>query len=180
MKVLQSIAPVALAVSLAAQQVPSSPESNGIFERTKAATVIVLTGEGAGRLRSIATGVIVSKNGVLLTALHAIKDAAEVQIRMANGEVFDQVDLLGSDERRDVAALKISAGALPALAVASSANLAQGDPVYAVTNAGGLAWSATGGILSAIRPADEIPGAGSGFASCSSARPLLPVPAAER
>ena len=38
------------------------------------------------------------------TALHAVKGAAEVQVRMANGDVFDQVELLGSDERRDVAA----------------------------------------------------------------------------
>ena len=58
----------------------------------------------------------------------------------------NRVELLGSDERRDVAALKISAGALPAIPVGSSSGLAQGDAVYAVTNAGGLAWSATEGI----------------------------------
>ncbi len=153
----------ALTVTLAAQETSPVPTATAIFERTKAATVIILTGEGAGRLRSIATGIIISRDGVLLTALHAIKDAAEVQVRMANGEVFDRVELLGYDERRDVAALKISTGNLPALASGSSVNLAQGDPVYAVTNAGGLAWSATEGILSAIRPAEEVPGAGSGF-----------------
>jgi hypothetical protein len=163
MKPFQSVVLVALAVPLAAQQTPSSLDSTAIFEHTKAATVVILAGEGAGRLRSIATGVIISKDGVLLTALHAVKGAAEVQVRMADGEVFDQVELLGLDERRDVAALKISAGALPILVAGSTTSLAQGDPVYAVTNASGLAWSATEGILSAIRPADEVPGAGSGF-----------------
>lgn len=148
---------LAAAIPLAAQ------DTNAIFEQTKAATVVILAGEGAGRLKSIATGVIVSKDGILLTALHVIKGAGEVQVRLANGEVFDRVELLGSDERRDVAALKISAGGLSALAPGSTATLAQGDRVYAVTNADGLAWSATEGILSAIRPADEIPGAGSGF-----------------
>jgi hypothetical protein len=148
---------------LNAQQTPLTPDTNAIFEHAKAATVIILTGEGAGRLHSIATGVIISKDGTLLTALHAVKGAAEVQVRMANGEVFDRVELLGFDDRRDVAALKISAGGLPVLVPGSTQSLAQGDPVYAVTNAGGLAWSATEGILSAIRPADEVPGAGSGF-----------------
>ncbi len=174
MKGLLSVVLAVLAVSLSAQQISSSPDANTIFEHTKAATVIILAGEGAGRLHSIATGVVISKDGVLLTALHAVKGAAEVQVRMANGEVFDRVDLLGSDERRDVAALKISAGALPALAAGSTTNLAQGDPVYAVTNADGLVWSATEGILSAIRLAEEIPGAGSGVRLLQFSAPVAP------
>lgn len=163
MKALIVAAITALPLLAAAQQTPVALNSKAIFEHTKAATVIILAGEGGGRLTSIATGVVISKDGVILTALHAIKGAAEVQVRMANGDIFDRVVLLGSDERRDVAALKISAGALPALDPGSTAALAQGDPVYAVTNADGLTWSATEGILSAVRPADEVPGAGSGF-----------------
>jgi hypothetical protein len=174
MRAILSVVLAVLTVSLAAQQTPSTPDTNAIFEHAKAATVIILTGEGAGRLRSIATGVIISKDGVLLTALHAIKGAAEVQVRLANGEVFDRVELLGSDDRRDVAALKISAGALPALALGSTASLAQGNLVYAVTNASGLTWSATEGILSAIRPADEVPGAGSGFRLLQFSAPVAP------
>src|ERR1017187_1458529 len=113
---LQIVAVAVFTLSIAAPHAPTAPDTQAIFEHTKAATVIILAGEGSGRLNSIATGVIISKDGVLLTALHAIKGAAEVQVRMANGEVFDRVELLGSDERRDVAALKISAGSLSALA----------------------------------------------------------------
>jgi hypothetical protein len=162
------------ALSLSAIAQPSTPSPTALFEQTKAATVIVLSGEGAGRLHSVATGVIISKDGVILTALHAVKGALEVQVRMANGEVFDRVELLGVDERRDVAALKISAGSLPALTPGSSSTLAQGDPVYAVTNASGLAWSATEGILSAVRPADEVPGAGTGFRLIQFTAPVAP------
>lgn len=135
---------------------------------------MILTGEGAGRLHSIATGVLVSKDGVILTALHAIKGAAEVQVRLQNGEVFDQVELLGSDERRDIAAIKVPAGALPFLTSGSTSSLVAGDPVYAVTNVSGLTWSATDGILSAIRPADEVPGAGSGFRLLQFTAPVAP------
>lgn len=162
-KILLTTLVVLLSLPLAAQQDSATPAASAIFEHAKAATVVILSGEGAGRLHSIATGVIISKNGTILTAYHAIKGAAEVQVRMADGEVFDRIELLGVDERRDVAALKISAGALPALPLGNTANLAQGDPVYAVTNANGLTWSATEGILSAIRLADEVPGAGTGF-----------------
>lgn len=140
-----------------------SPDSKTILEQTKAATVIVLAGEGVGRLTRIATGVTISKDGVLLTAFHAIKGADEVQIRIPNGEIFDHVELLGVDERRDIAALKISARALSCLPIGSTANLAPGEAVYSVTNGAGLAWSATEGILSSVRAADEMPGIESGF-----------------
>ncbi len=174
MKMFQLVALSALTLRLTAQQTPPSSDVNSIFEHTKAATVMVLSGEGAGRLRSVATGIIISKDGVLLTALHAIKGAAEVQVRLANGEVFDRVDLLGTDERRDVAALKISAGALASLIPGNTSALAQGDLVYAVTNTNGLAWSATEGILSAVRLADEVPGAGSGFRLLQFTAPIAP------
>jgi len=168
------LALVTASASALAQQQPSVPDAKAIFEHTKAATVIILSGEGAGRLHSIATGVVISKDGVILTALHAIKGAAEVQIRLASGDVYDRVELLGTDERRDVAALKISAGALPALIPGSTSGIAQGDPVYAVTNADGLTWSATEGIVSAVRPADEVPGAGSGFRLLQFTAPVAP------
>lgn len=134
-----------------------------VLAKARAATVVVLAGEGAGRLRSIGTGVIVSKDGVILTALHAVKGALEVQVRLANGEVFDRVELLGMDERRDVAALKIPGSGLAMLTAGEGVGMAQGDAVYAVTNTNGLTWSATEGIVAAVRPAEEVAGAGSGY-----------------
>ncbi|HVG27796.1 MAG TPA: trypsin-like peptidase domain-containing protein [Acidobacteriaceae bacterium] len=165
---------IALSAPVPAQQTPPALDTQKVFEHTKAATVIVLAGEGAGRLHAIGTGAIVSKDGVILTALHVIKGAAEVQVRLPSGDVFDRVELLGSDERRDVAAIKISATGLPALATGDSAKQTQGEPVYAVSNAGGLSWSATQGILSAERPAEEVPGAGSGFRLLQFTAPVAP------
>jgi hypothetical protein len=147
----------------AAQEGSPAPDSKAIYEHTKAASVLILSGDATGRVTFIATGVVISKNGVIFAPLHAVKGAAAVQIRLANGEIFDRVELLGSDERRDVAALKISAGALPALIPGNTASVALGDPVYAVTNSSGLTWLTTEGILYAISPAEEVSGAGSGF-----------------
>lgn len=178
--IIRTIIAVRIFLLLASAFLPLSAQqaaplnANEILEHTKAATVIVLAGEGAGRLHSISTGVVITKDGVILTALHAIKGAAEVQVRMANGEVFDRVELLGLDERRDVAALKISAGGLTPLVPRSSGALAVGDAIYAVTNANGLTWSATEGVISAFRPADEVPGAGSGFRLLQFSAPIAP------
>ena len=140
-----------------------APEPSEVIARVSSATVLVLSGEGAGRLSSISTGVIVRPNGVFLTAYHAIKEAREVQVRLRTGDVYDQVVLLGADERRDVAALKITATGLPTLPVGSSADAKPGGAAYVVSNSNGLAWSASAGIFAASRLADEIKGAGQGF-----------------
>jgi S1-C subfamily serine protease len=174
MKALLVVAFSAVSLLATAQQTPSAADSQAIFEHTKAATAIIVAGESAGRFVNIATGVIVSKDGEILTAYHAVRSASQAQVRLANGDVFDHVDLLGFDERRDVALLKISAGALPALATGSTATLAQGDPVYAVTSGDGLSWSATEGIFSAVSPADEVPGAGTGFRLLQFTAPVAP------
>jgi len=105
----------------------------------------------------------VRPNGVILTAYHAVKDAREVQVRLRTGDVYDQAVLIGVDERRDVAALRISATSLPTLPVGVGAEARPGEPAYVVSNSSGLGWSASKGIIAALRLADEIPGAGQGF-----------------
>jgi hypothetical protein len=163
MKAIIVAAFAALTLCATAQEGSPAPDSKAIYEHTKAACVLILSGDSAGRVTSIATGVVISRDGVILAPLHAVKGAAAVQVRLANGEVFDQVVLLGSDERRDVAALKITAGALAKVVPEGTAGVAQGDPVYAVSNSSGLTWLTTEGILYAISPAEEISGAGAGF-----------------
>jgi S1-C subfamily serine protease len=123
------VAAAVSAIPAFAQQTQATPSANEIFDRTKTATVVILAGEGGGRLRSVATGVLVSKDGVVFTALHAIKGALEVQVRTANGEVFDRVQRLGFDERRDVVALRIPANGLSTLNAVSNAAPSQGDRV---------------------------------------------------
>ena len=143
------------------------------LDATKDASVLILTGEGSGRLHSIGTGVLVSDKGQILTALHVVKNVAEVQVRLANGEVFDKVELLGTDERRDIAAIRIAAKTKTFLSTADTSP-AVGDSVATVTSANGLAWSATTGIVSALRPAGDIPGAGQGFQVIQFTAPVAP------
>lgn len=145
-----------------------------ILARTAESTVLILTGEGAGRLNGIASGVIVRADGVILTAYHVVKDAREVQIRLKNGDIYDSAELLGFDGRRDVAALKITGHDLPVLAIGMGLQITAGEPAYAVTNSNGLSWSATQGIFSGVRFADEIAGAGVGYRVLQFTSPIAP------
>jgi len=128
--------------------------------------------EGSGRLSSISTGVVVRQNGIILTAYHAIKNAHEVQVRLSTGEVYDRAEVLGTDERRDVAAIRISAAGLPTLPVGTGAAAQPGEAAYVVSSSAGLGWSASKGIISAVRMADDVPGAGNGYRVLQFAAPI--------
>src|SRR5207249_11841060 len=73
-----------------------------------------------------------------------------------------------------VAALRIAATGLPVLPIGNSANAPSGATVFVVSNALGLPWTASSGILSATRMADDVPGAGSGFRILQFTAPLAP------
>ena len=133
-----------------------------IVEKVSPAIVMILTGKGDGILDKVGSGVIVRGDGVILTAYHVVKDASQVQIRLKNGEIYDKVDLIGFDERRDIAAIKISATNLPA-AIIRVEEPVVGGKVFVVSNPKSLGWTAADGLLSGVRMADEIPNAGRGF-----------------
>ena len=166
---LYAISGVALLCAVGYAQTNYTSEQ--LIARVAPATVMILTGEGAGRLTATGSGVIVRESGVLLTAYHVIKGAQEVQVKLKSGEVFDHVELLAVDERRDVAALRIAAKGLPVLPTAEAE---VGERVYVVSNPAGLAWTAADGLLSAIRLSDEVVGAGSGHKLLQFSAPVSP------
>jgi S1-C subfamily serine protease len=145
-----------------------------VVERVSPSAVSILVGKGDGQIAGVASGVIIRSDGVLLTANHVVKGMREVQVRLKSGEVYDQVELIAADERRDVAALRIAASGLPVLNMGNSANAASGATVFVVSNAVGLPWTASSGILSATRMADDVPGAGSGYRILQFTAPLSP------
>ena len=165
----------AMAQTIASAQASAAALSGDqVVERVSPSAVSILVGKGDGQLAGVASGVIIRSDGVILTANHVVKGMREVQVRLKSGEIYDQVGLMASDERRDVAALRISAAGLPVLPIGNSANAASGATVFVVSNAVGLPWTASSGILSATRMADDVPGAGSGYRILQFTAPLSP------
>jgi len=145
-----------------------------VVERVSPSAVSILVGKGDGQVAGAASGVIIRSDGVILTANHVVRGMREVQVRLKSGEIYDQVELIASDERRDVAALRIAATGLPVLPIGNSASAASGATVFVVSNAVGLPGTASSGILSATRMADDVPGAGSGYRILQFTAPLSP------
>lgn len=99
----------------------SALSNEQIIERANPSVALVLVSRTpvAGQPVALGAAVVVRPNGILLTAYHLIGDAYSIQLRFKNGEVFDRVQMLGYNERRDDAAIRITAAALPAMQVSS-------------------------------------------------------------
>ena len=94
------------------------------------------------------SGVIVDKNGTIVTNSHVVKDASDFEVTLGDGRKFP-AKLLGIDTDTDLAALHIDATGLQAASFGSSDELEPGDWVLAVGNPFGLDHTVTSGIVSA-------------------------------
>ncbi len=94
------------------------------------------------------SGVIVTKDGYLLTNNHVVDNADEVKVALGDGREFS-AKVVGKDPKSDIAVLKIDAKDLPALELADSDKLEVGDVVLAVGNPFGVGQTVTSGIISA-------------------------------
>lgn len=98
---------------------------------------------------SLGSGFVLSSDGYILTNHHVIKDADEIIVRFNDRNELE-AKVLGSDERSDVALLKVEATGLKAVKLGDSTNLKVGEWVLAIGSPFGFDHSATAGIVSAI------------------------------
>jgi serine protease Do len=96
----------------------------------------------------LGSGVIVTKDGYILTNDHVVDDADKVKVTLQDGREFT-AKVIGKDPDTDVAVVKIDAKDLPAISLADSSQIEVGDVVLAVGNPFGLSQTVTMGIVSA-------------------------------
>lgn len=100
------------------------------------------------RVEGIASGVIVSTDGYILTNHHVVDGAIEIRVETTDNRTF-VAKLVGSDQPSDLAVLKIEAKDLPALSLGDSDKVRVGDVVLALGNPLGIGQTVTAGIISA-------------------------------
>ena len=132
------------------QQQGGSPFDDPMFRR------FFGEGQGRGNNRTLRTppqhgegsGVIVTKDGYILTNNHVVEGADEVKVTLQDGRDFT-AKVIGKDPKTDVAVLKVEAKDLPFVEMANSEKIEIGDIVLAVGNPFGIGQSVTMGIISA-------------------------------
>lgn len=100
-------------------------------------------------VRSLGSGVIVSRDGLILTNNHVIAGASRISVMLADGRRFAEAQVVGSDPATDLALLRIRANNLPAIKWGDSRALQVGEWVLAIGNPYGLSQTVTVGIVSA-------------------------------
>ncbi|MDP9290910.1 MAG: trypsin-like peptidase domain-containing protein, partial [Verrucomicrobiota bacterium] len=101
-----------------------------------------------GVQNSLGSGVIVSKEGHVITNYHVIANMDDVKVQLNDGRI-ESAQLIGSDEETDIAVLKVNARDLVPLSFGDSDQVKVGQLVFAVGNPFGLQETVTQGIISA-------------------------------
>ena len=101
-----------------------------------------------GSLQGLGSGVIMSKEGYILTNYHVIKKADEIVVALQDGRKFTS-EVVGSDPETDLAVLKVEGDNLPVVPVSLEIPARVGDVVLAIGNPYNLGQTITQGIISA-------------------------------
>ena len=120
-----------------------------IAGRRSTAVVTITTDDSFG------SGVIIDPAGVIVSNLHVVQGALSATVRLSNGDAYDEVMVIGVDERRDLVLLKIQGFGLPAAPLGDSEELRPGDSVVLIGTPEGLVQTVSSGIVSGIRDTGE-------------------------
>jgi serine protease Do len=101
------------------------------------------------REKSLGSGFIINSEGYIITNDHVVRDAESIKVKLSNEKVYDG-KVVGSDQKTDIAVIKINAGEpLKAAVLGDSDKLQVGQWAIAIGNPFGLDRTVTVGVISA-------------------------------
>jgi S1-C subfamily serine protease len=144
-----------LAQSHTTTLLPEEKETIGIYHRVSPSVVNITStivkfdylhnpvpSQGSG------SGVILTKEGYILTNNHVVEGSRKVEVTLLNGKTYEG-ELVGTDPSTDLALVKIiDTDDLPFVTLGDSGNLQVGQNVYAIGNPFGLTSTLTTGVIS--------------------------------
>jgi serine protease Do len=104
------------------------------------------------RAQTLGSGFMISEDGYLVTNYHVINGASDIIVKLTDKQEFkgDEIEIIGTDPRTDVALLKIKDGKnLPYLKFGDSDKVKVGDWAIAFGNPFHLEGTVTVGVISA-------------------------------
>jgi len=102
------------------------------------------------RDNALGSGVIISKDGYIVTNNHVITEADEISVTINGSDKIYTAKVIGTDKDSDLAVIKIDAKNLEPIRLAHIDDLELGDVVFAIGNPFGVGETVTQGIISAL------------------------------
>jgi serine protease Do len=105
--------------------------------------------EHRGKQKSLGSGVIIDRDGHILTNNHVVEKADDIKVTLTSGKEY-HAEVVGRDASTDIALIRIKdSGSLPVAPLGDSDKLEVGEWVVAIGNPLGLKNSVTVGVVSA-------------------------------
>ena len=97
------------------------------------------------------SGVVIEKNGLIITNHHVIEDATDVRVIFEDGRMYES-EIIGSDKLTDIGLIKINIESLTPISFGNSSDILVGDLAVAIGHplTLGAAPTVTTGIISAL------------------------------
>jgi serine protease Do len=140
---------------------PSPGSFAAIYQQTKDGVVTITTSVSGGGARSFSqaegSGIVVDKQGDILTNAHVVDSASQVQVTFSDGHTAT-AQVKGVDQSADLAVVQVSASdQLHPLTAGNSDALQVGETALAIGSPFGLQGSFTAGIISGLNRSSTAP-----------------------
>lgn len=112
-------------------------------------SVVKISQVGREGLDGLGTGFVVSAEGLIATNLHVIGEARQLEVETADGRTHEVVEVTATDSHWDLALLRVASKDLQPLPLGDDTTIQQGQPIVAMGNPQGLAFSVVDGVVSA-------------------------------
>lgn len=128
---------------------PSGEEETiSAVKKAKPSVVSIITTFKSGK-EGGGSGVILTKDGFILTNAHVVENAKTIQVGLVTGKKFSAV-IVGCAKNKDLAVIKVKANGLPVPVFGNSSKLELGQTAIAIGNPLKFQWSISKGCISAM------------------------------
>ena len=111
-------------------------------------SLVKITQAGREGEYGVGSGFVVDEDGLIVTNRHVIGEARRLKVEGSDGRVHEVVEVFAHDTKLDLAVLRVATRGLKPLALGDSEAAKQGEPIVAMGNPEGLAYSVVEGVIS--------------------------------
>ncbi|MBI5663610.1 MAG: trypsin-like peptidase domain-containing protein [Nitrospirae bacterium] len=128
-----------------------APSIESIVHEQGNAVVLIVTYDESGNPLSLGSGFFVKSDGVFITNYHVIEGAYSGAIKLTDGRVLGDIEIIDFNSEWDIAILKVEGSSFPTVKLGNSDIVKSGQKIVVIGNPEGLQNTVSDGLVSSIR-----------------------------
>lgn len=127
------------------------PSVESIVHDQGDAVVLIVTYDESGTPLSLGSGFFVKSDGVFITNYHVIEGSYSGVIKLIDGRVLGNIEIIDFNSEWDIAILKVEGSGFPTVKLGNSDIVKSGQKIVVIGNPEGLQNTVSDGLVSSIR-----------------------------